>query len=50
MLALLVGYAPGRKELAELEIETIQQGRRICDNPTRIFAGGVFVPLLFTPF
>jgi len=55
MLALLVGCALRRNELAELEIETIQaaggkmgpddlkgRGRRICDNPTRILAGGVF--------
>jgi hypothetical protein len=40
VLALLVGYALRRKELAELEIETIQRGRRICDNPTRILTGG----------
>ena len=53
MLALLVGRALRRNELAEFELETIQQregrwvltdlegkGRRICDNPTRILAGG----------
>jgi hypothetical protein len=52
MLALLVGRALRRNELAEFELETIQQregrwvltdlegkGRRICDNPTRILAG-----------
>jgi hypothetical protein len=52
----LIDCALRRNELAlaELEIETIQQregrwvlidlegkGRRICDNPTRILAGGV---------
>jgi hypothetical protein len=53
MRALLVGCALRHNELAELEIETIQQregrwvltdlegnDRRICDNPTRILAGG----------
>ena len=52
MLALLVGRALRRNELAEFELETIQQregrwvltdlegkGRRICDNPTQILAG-----------
>jgi integrase len=71
MLALLVGAALRRDELAELEIEAIQKregkwvlndledkGRRICDNPTRILAGGVVgrsfadvgvTPTLMTP-
>jgi hypothetical protein len=53
MLALLVGCALRRNELAELEIETIRQregrwvltdlegkGQRICDYPTRILVGG----------
>ena len=53
ILALLVGCALRRNELAELEVATIQQregrwvladlegkGRRICNNPTRILAGG----------
>jgi hypothetical protein len=58
MLALPVGRALRRNELAEFELKTIQQregmwvltglegkGRRICDNPRRILAGGWKSPI-----
>jgi hypothetical protein len=53
MVALLIDCALRRNELAEFEIETSSSerddefqptsragARRICDNPTRILAGG----------